>query len=156
MRQEAVGCASACALFYLLRSRGSAERVPAGAMRNLITLQLGSYANYVGAHFWNMQARAASRAAPPTTLPPRRRVLVAHAIRCGRAAAGVAAADERACSCFPPSPPQDEAAGWAESRTAEGAAFAQLDADVLYREGHVGSVRRRRLPALLRLRAHGP
>jgi hypothetical protein len=26
-------------------------------MRQLITLQLGSYANYVGAHFWNTQAR---------------------------------------------------------------------------------------------------
>ena len=28
-------------------------------MRSLITVQLGGYANYVGAHFWNMQARAA-------------------------------------------------------------------------------------------------
>jgi hypothetical protein len=30
-------------------------------MRQLITLQLGSYANYVGAHFWNTQARRAAQ-----------------------------------------------------------------------------------------------
>ena len=40
-------------------------------MRSLITVQLGGYANYVGAHFWNMQVRFGFRA-PRAALAPRR------------------------------------------------------------------------------------
>jgi hypothetical protein len=32
-------------------------------MKEIITLQFGEYANYVGAHFWNFQVRLFPRAA---------------------------------------------------------------------------------------------
>lgn len=40
------------------RTAAAAARL-AAAMRSVLTLQLGTYANYVGAHFWNLQARLA-------------------------------------------------------------------------------------------------
>ena len=92
-------------------------------MRQLITLQLGSYANYVGAHFWNMQAR---------------RRLVQHA--CARvlpaacALSSSPAAYARGLKRRLLSPHQDEAAGLAEAPDDDGAAFSELDESVLYRE----------------------
>ena len=33
-------------------------------MREVITLQVGTYANWMGAHFWNIQARPRTTATP--------------------------------------------------------------------------------------------
>lgn len=37
------------------------------ATHEILTLQLGGYANFVGAHFWNFQVRLAARRRPPAS-----------------------------------------------------------------------------------------
>ena len=39
------------------------------ATHEILTLQLGGYANYVGAHFWNFQARPLRPSLHPRTPP---------------------------------------------------------------------------------------
>jgi len=87
-------------------------------MRSLITVQLGGYANYVGAHFWNMQARLtpALAAAPRASL--------SHAPALSRSA-------------------QDDAAGWADTHDGAASPFAELDSGVLYRAGGTAKARLR-------------
>jgi hypothetical protein len=81
-------------------------------MRSLITVQLGGYANYVGAHFWNMQVRTSCATSALRSLRAEPRLL------------------------------QDEAAGLAEAHDGAASPFAELDADVLYRCGGTAQARR--------------
>jgi hypothetical protein len=39
-------------------------------MKEIITLQFGSYSNYIGAHFWNFQVRHGNLLSRPSRLPP--------------------------------------------------------------------------------------
>lgn len=88
-------------------------------MKEIITLQFGPYANYIGSHYWNLQVRPRGVRAccPPLLLRLTPTPTPLH-----------------------PPPPQDELFGPAYMHPALG---GELDSDVLYRTGEDAMVRGR-------------
>ena len=91
-------------------------------MREVVTVQVGGFANFVGSHFWNFQVINSIRFASGVPLPRD--------------------------SCSPPPAPQDELLGLADDPGADPVfRTAALDMDVLYRAGETHQVE---APARLR------
>ena len=81
----------------------------------VITIQAGNFANYVGAHFWNFQVRSYSRS------------VLCHACN--------APSESNVVYC-----PQEELLGLAE-QDGTAALARQIDAQVLFREGETAQVK---------------